>query len=831
MTSSAKARTGSLARYHRKRDFAVTPEPRGHRTRGGDRFVVQRHAARTLHYDFRLEVGGVLRSWAVPKGPSLNPAERRLAVATEDHPVEYGEFEGVIPERQYGAGKVTVWDRGSWSSDDPDPDAALTRGKLNFHLRGEKLSGGWSLIRMGRTRGANRRQNWLLIKARDRAARTDRAAEITRTAPAAPRRRRTRASRKIDAPRSVLPRFVAPQLATLTDQIPAAGAWCYEIKYDGYRILARIANGDVRLYTRNRQDWTARLPHLARAIRKLRLDDSWLDGEIAMPDPERGMASFQALQNAFDGTSDAKIVYYVFDAPYLKGHDLRQLPLVERKERLGDALRAHPSDQVRFSDHLDRGVEEALDEACRRGLEGLIAKRSDAPYVSTRTRTWLKLKCRPRQEFVIGGYTDPAGSRHGFGALLVGLHDEGGRLRYVGRVGAGFTEQTLRTLARRFASLARDDSPFVDSPRARGVHWLKPALVAELEFAGWTNDARLRQAAFIGLREDKPARAVRPEAATRPDDGGKKRRSRRRPEPAAGDARIAGVTITHPDRAIWPDRGITKVDLARYYERVSDWLMPHLAGRPLSMLRCPDGSDAECFFQRHLAGDAPAGVETFVGERSSAQKRGYHYVTTLPAVIAMVQRGVVEFHTWGATVPHVSKPDRITLDLDPGPDVPWEAIVAAAQRAHELLDELGLKSFLKTTGGKGLHVVLPLSGRHAWDDVRAFARGIAEHLARASPKQFTATMAKRARTGRIFVDYLRNAEGASAVAAYCARARPGAPVSMPLGWDELSVDVRVSEFTVQTVPDRLTGRADPWRDYAATRQVLMKAARRMLRID
>ena len=787
-----------LERYREMRDFSRTPEPRGREVRPKKRqlaFYIQRHVARRLHYDFRLELGGVLKSWAVPKGPSLDPRERRLAVQTEDHPLEYGEFEGVIPEKQYGAGEVLLWDRGLWIPDDRDPEAALRKGRLHFRLEGEKLHGAWALARM-------RDNQWLLIKRRDAHARSGDEAEITLKAPQSVKRAPPPAAR---ATKSELPRFIAPQLATLVSEPPQGGNWIYEVKHDGYRLLARLSGGEVRLFTRTGKDWTEKLPHLVQALKQWKADDTWLDGEIVVL-REDGRSSFQALQNAFEEGKDAQIVYFVFDAPFLDGLDLRRLPLSERRERLKQALERNRDPAIRYSDDLPGEAKEVLEHACKLGLEGLMGKQADSVYVSSRTKSWIKLKCRRRQDFVIIGYTSPGGSRHGFGALLVGFHDAAGKLHYAGKVGTGFDETLLRSLSRRLASLKRTGPPSIENPpREKDVTWVKPVLVAEVEFAERTDAGVLRQASFVGLREDIPARSVGDETPQAP--------------PGNTDSNeVQGIVITHPDRVIWSQPGITKLELARYIGKVGQWMLPQVANRPLTLLRCPDGAEAKCFYQRH---------PTFKGERST--KGEYLFVNTIPALISLAQNGVVEVHTWGVTLPDARHPDRITLDLDPDPELPWEELRAATVLTKTLLDGLKLKSFLKTTGGKGLHVVIPILPRLGWDEVRKFSRLIAEMLARARPDVFTAKMAKQKRTGKLFVDYLRNAEAASAVAAYSPRARPGATVSTPLAWDELDKTDLRAKFTVRSVPRRLAQlRPDPWRDYFTTRQSITAAMRRAL---
>ncbi|MGE5468541.1 MAG: DNA ligase D [Ignavibacteria bacterium] len=826
----------ALATYRRKRDFSATPEPRGQAApppAAEPAFTVQRHAARRLHYDFRLELDGVLKSWAVPRGPSLDPHEKRLAVEVEDHPLEYGEFEGDIPEGHYGAGEVRLWDRGTWRCLDPDPAAALAAGQLKFELYGFKLRGTWALVRMtGRDaraaedataaelRGA--RRNWLLVKEKDAEVRHGPEAEVTVRLPGSVKREVETLART-----SSPPAFLAPQLATLVESPPAGDGWLYEIKYDGYRLLARLADGGARLFTRAGNDWTARLPALAQRLTGLGLDGSWLDGEIVVLDA-RGIPDFQALQNAFEGAA-ARIAYYLFDAPWLHGRDLRSLPLAERKRRLEAALAGAPGGDANadaaFSAHFagtSAQIAAALEQACRLGLEGLIGKRADAPYSGSRSRSWIKLKCRLRQEFVIGGFSDPRGSRAALGALLLGVNEDG-RLRYAGRVGSGFDDATLARLKRRLQPLHSDAAPFADAPRDKDAHWVRPELVAEVAFHGWTRENLLRQASFIGLREDKPAAAVtreRAETAATPGDGAGL---------GSRDARIGGVRLTHPERAVWPESGITKSDLAHYYERVAPWLLPHLARRPLSLVRCPDGTAGQCFFQKHIERARPAGVQAFAWTEASGETRDYLFVEDVEAVIGLVQRGIVEFHTWGSRVPHADRPDRITIDLDPAPDVPWTRVVEGARLARTVFEELGLACFLKTTGGKGLHLVAPLEPTLGWDEVKAFTQAMAQHLSAVLPERFTANMAKRKRTGRIFVDYLRNGEGATAVAAFSTRARPGAPVSVPLAWDELSPGLDPADWNLRSVPGRLTGLpGDPWEGYERQARAITAAMRRAL---
>src|SRR5688572_24387790 len=778
-----------LERYREMRDFSRTPEPSGSTQKqdGALHYYIQRHDATRLHYDFRLELDGVLKSWAVPKGPSFDPADKRLAVQTEDHPLDYGEFEGTIPEKQYGAGDVLLWDKGVWTPEDRDPRAALRKGTLHFRLEGEKLRGSWVLTRL------RDRKNWLLIKRNDDQARND--LDIVEERPESVKRAPKKSRR---AAKAKLPAFVTPQLATLVTAPPKRGNWVYEVKHDGYRMLARIST-EVKLFTRSGNDWTAKLPHLAKAIEKLGLQDTWLDGEIVVPGAD-GRASFQALQNAFDAGSDAKIVYYLFDAPFLDGKDQRQLPLRERKARLKKAFKGNSS--VRFSEDLTGSAAEVLEHACKLKLEGLIGKQADSVYVAGRSKSWIKLKCRQQQDFVIVGYTAPKGSRHGFGALLLGVYEKPRKLIYAGKVGTGFDDERLSTLSRKFAELKSKESALDNPPRERGVTWLRPKLVAQVEFTERTNEGIVRQGSFMGLRKDIPPKQVGVEKAEAPP---------------------AEIRITHPERVIYPSIRFTKGDLVRYYAEVAEWMLPHVANRPLTLVRCPDGAEAKCFYQRHLGMGASPGDLKEV-ERLRSSKGKYLYLDSKNGILSAVQNGSVEFHTWGASIPDIKHPDRITMDLDPGPGVTWPQLVKATELTRTLLEKLGLKCFLKTTGGKGLHVVAPLEPKLPWDEVKEFTRLVAEFLVRAEPKLFVAEMSKAKRTGLVYVDYLRNGETASAVSAYSARARKDAGVSTPLEWDELGrSDVR-DKFTVLTVPKRLAKLTlDPWAEYTSTRQSITKA--------
>lgn len=825
-----------LSEYRRKRDFGRTGEPAGAAAaRAGHLYVVHKHGARRLHYDLRLEHEGVLLSWAVPKGPSLDPSERRLAVQVEDHPLEYGEFEGVIPEGEYGAGPSAVWDRGYWEPLD-DVAEGLKKGRLHFRLHGEKLEGGWHLVRSGgrRTQG----KDWLLIKERDAAADPER--DIVAAAPAsvksgltleqlkeAPdlpvwRRESFQPSPALDtlpqARAAPLPADPAPQLATLVTAVPAGDQWLHEIKYDGYRMLARLERGQVRLLTRNGHDWAARFPAVAAALAGLPVDAAVLDGELVVVGPD-GSTDFQALQNVLSGKGGGPLAYFLFDLLHLDGYDLTRLPLIERKALLRQliATAAAPT-PLRYSDHVQGHGETIYAEACRRGLEGVISKRLDGRYAPGRGRSWCKTKCQQRAEFVIGGFTEPQGSREGFGALLLGYYDAAGKLRYAGKVGTGFDQEALASLSAKLQRLERMTPPFAEPPgpsELKLARWVRPELVAEVAFGDWTGDGRLRHPSFQGLREDK-----RPQEVTRD-----------LPEPAppeAGGDRLAGVTLSHPERILWPEQGLSKRALAQFYADIADWILPHVVDRPLSLLRCPEGHDRECFFQRHLSEARLPAVDA-VPIREKAKVADHVVIHDLAGLISLIQLGVLEIHPWGARAQAPERPDLMVFDLDPDPAVDWSAVCAAALEVRERLRGLGLESYLKVTGGKGLHVVAPLKPALDWDAHKAFTRALAESMARDAPRLYTANMSKAKRRGRIFVDYLRNGRGATAIAAYCTRARPGAPVAAPLRWEELDGLAGADLYTVANLRRRLAAlRSDPWEGFFQQRQGVSAKAMRQL---
>jgi bifunctional non-homologous end joining protein LigD len=865
-----------LQRYRGKRNFVNTPEPAGHpgerRPAEGPIYVVQKHAATRLHYDFRLELDGTLKSWAVPKGPSLDPSQKRLAVHVEDHPLEYADFEGVIPPKQYGAGTVLIWDRGTWRPKGNARDG-YRNGALKFELDGHKLQGGWTLVRMHSGRNETRddgKENWLLIKEQDAQAKKGKAGEIVETLTQSvesgrglneiatararvwhsnrkqessglrvssselaendskPETRTSEPSRLPGAVKARQPEWIPPQLATLVDRMPSDDGWLHEIKFDGYRLLCRVKNGDVRLFTRNANDWTTKLEAQAEAIAGLALQEAWLDGEAVVL-TEHGRSSFQALQNAFDSRFTGTIVYCVFDVLYLNGYDLRSTPLIERKRLLASLLKRTSDTHLRYSDHIIGDNQASFEEACRQGLEGLIVKRMDAGYRSGRGRNWLKVKCEQRQEFVVGGFTEPAGSRMGFGALLVGFYEQG-RLRYAGKVGTGFTDSLLKQLHRRLVGLERPTSPFVNPPtgyEAKGAHWVIPQLVAEIRFAEWTQEGILRQPSFQGLRTDKPATAIGRERAQPLGEDRATRDSVRTNGLSRRDKTKETRRLTNPDRVLYPDIGLTKSGLAQYYEQVADWMLPHLRGRPLTLVRCPEGYQ-KCFYQKHVNEKVPHAIGRIEIKEDDGRDT-YMLAESRDALLGLVQMGVLEVHTWGSTKDRLERPDRLTFDLDPDPSVSWAQVIEAAQLTKTLLEELGLVCFLKTTGGKGLHVVTPIQRTVGWEEAKAFAKMVADHLVSTIPQRFTSNMAKRARKGKIFIDYLRNTRGATAIAAYSTRAKPGAPVSVPINWDELTEDLASDYFTVSNVPARLKQlRQDPWEAYGrSARRVTPNMSKRL----
>lgn len=829
-----------LTRYRQKRDFKRTSEPAGDDASrpGGDDpiFVIHKHDASQLHFDLRLEQDGVLRSWAVPKGPSLKVGEKHLAVAVEDHPFGYKDFEGTIPKEEYGGGTVMLWDRGHWRA------VKEKGGHLDFELNGGKLAGAWTLVRM-RGKAGDGGKNWLLIKRHDRtpgraptppndddvsvaSGRT--MGEIARGAESKERpeaeAQSIRVSNLDGARKKALPASVEPELATLGQKAPAGDDWLHEIKFDGYRILARLDRGDVRLLTRNAKDWSERFPELRDALAKLDVGGALLDGELVSLDSS-GVSRFGALQEAIsEGRTDA-LVYFVFDLLYLDGFDLEKAALRDRKRVLGRLLGDNPPGRIRYTDPVTGGGPAFFDKACKTGLEGIISKRANSTYSGGRGKQWRKTKCNKDGEFIVGGYTDPAGSRSGFGALLLGAWDDDGRLAYTGRVGTGFSDRQLVSLHKTLKDLEIGKRPFRRAvPDRGGVHWVRPMLVIDVAFTERTRDGRLRHPSFRGRREDRNAEEIvlNPKRKAPPNRQGR-RKTRARGQKGI---RVAGVRLSHPDRVLYDRMGITKIDLAHYYESLGDWILPGLKDRPLSLLRCPSGQ-GQCFFQKHPGEALAANIPRVEITENNGQRRTYTYVHELPDLIALVQAGTLEIHPWGSRVDNVDKPDLIIFDLDPSPETRWTEVLRVGGTLRERLTQLGLTPFARLTGGKGLHVVVPLRRHDGWDDIKDFAHAACEAHARDEPKRLTTNMSKDRRRGRIFLDYLRNSRGATAIASYSTRAHPEAPVATPVRWDELRGSVKSDHYRVDNLQRRLASlKDDPWADFDVARRRITKTMRK-----
>ncbi|MCX5780042.1 MAG: DNA ligase D [Firmicutes bacterium] len=817
-----------LMTYKQKRDFSVTPEPSDDVTKKTQRlsFVVQKHAARSKHYDLRLEFDGSLKSWAIPKGPSLDPTQKRLAVHVEDHPLSYAEFEGVIPPPQYGAGTVIVWDRGTW---EPmvEPRSGFSDGHLKFRLYGEKLGGAWALVRM-RNRAGEKQESWLLIKERDDHARAETEFDVVASLPDSVLKGVGSATILSGAQLAVIPDTLAPQLATLVDRAPADGDWVYEIKFDGYRILARIDNGEVALYTRNGHNWTAKLGSLATELKELKITSGWLDGEVVMLGAD-GMPDFGALQNAFETASTNELHYYVFDIPYYEGFDLRDVDLGERRALLAKIISGATTRQVSFSEDFVASGSDILSSACRLGLEGIIGKRKSSPYTAGRSLNWIKLKCIQRQEFVVVGYTESKAASRGVGALLLGVYDDAHHLRYAGRVGSGFNSKTANLLKEKLTRLEADKTALFEPPSDIQGNWVVPELVVEVSFAEWTKDGRLRHPVYHGLRSDKPPTSVTIEKMH--DTMSSKADYDRTSNAVGKSAAPEFITspISNPERVIDPSSGLRKFDLVNYYHLASELMLPHLTDRPVSFLRAPSGINGHLFFQKHGAALKIPGLKQ-LDAKLDPEHPALLEIDSLVALIGAVQMNVVEFHTWNATTKNIDKPDRMVFDLDPGESVAWPLLLEAADLTRILLKELGLQSFVKTSGGKGLHIVVPLSPRDDWEKVKDFSKAVAEHLARVIPSHFTAVSGPRNRIGKVFIDYNRNGRGATTVAAFSARARPGMGVSMPCSWHELTSLTGGAHWTIANAAQRLQSGENPWADYSQTKQILSAASKKKILI-
>jgi bifunctional non-homologous end joining protein LigD len=854
----------ALKLYKAKRNFDITSEPAegGKASAEALTFVIQKHWATRLHYDFRLELDGTMKSWAVPKGPSYDTHDKRMAVHVEDHPISYSDFEGTIPPKQYGAGKVIIWDKGTWEPIG-DPHEGYRKGNLKFEIHGHKMHGRWVLVRM-KGRGDDKQEPWLLIKENDEYARPAEAFSVVDEMPDSvkelpmPKRARgkvaalkaeakaedavkparkpaaktSRSKKSADASlpdgvkESALPEAFSPELATLVDAPPPDPEnWVFEMKFDGYRMLARVESGEVRLITRNANDWTDKLAPLRKELERMKLPDGWYDGEIVVHD-DKGKPNFGLLQLAFDGVRTADIVYFVFDAPYCNGYDLRDVPLVERRAALEQVLEKAKSDKVRFSAEFGDNPSELVVAACKVGLEGVIGKRRDSRYVSRRSPEWIKLKCGLRQEFVIGGFTDPKGSRKGVGSLLLGTYDREGVLRYAGNVGSGFNHASLMDISERLEALRTDKSPF--PPRAvpgRQHHWVKPVLVAEVSFSEWTNTGSVRHPVFQGLRSDKPAKGITREEPRHIEDIEKPAIADEPVSPPpAGLHRTLPETlrVTNPERVVDPSTGITKLDVIRYYALVGELMMEHLKRRPLTLVRAPAGIGAELVFQKHADVKKLPGVKQ-MDAALDPDNPPMLEIAGVEGILSVAQWNAIELHTQNAVAKAYETPDRMVFDLDPGEGVEWQQMQEAAQIMHAFLDELGLPAFLKTSGGKGLHVVVPVKPEYGWDTVKAFSQAIVRHLAATFPDRFAFKSGPKNRVGKIFIDYLRNGRGATTICAWAARARPGMGISVPLAWDELMKLKSSTQWTVANVHTRLDKGNEPWAGYAKAAKGLTKA--------
>jgi bifunctional non-homologous end joining protein LigD len=903
-SANSKKTSDSLARYQEKRDFTQTDEPSGRLAVAPSkqlRFVIQKHAASHLHYDLRLELDGVFKSWAVTRGPSVDPRDKRLAVEVEDHPLDYGDFEGTIPKGQYGGGTVQLWDRGYWVPEGgKTPEEGLQKGDFKFTLEGRRLKGSWVLVRLKGDRFGGKRTNWLLIKHRDAAARPGEAQALLdldnsvasgrsmaqiekgKGKPPVPFMLANDSvkadaiwdSNRDDKSQSVLrsnakpvksvkptkptqspplesmPRFIEPQLCKLVERPPATAGWAHEVKFDGYRAQLRVQQGEARMLTRSGLDWTQHFAAIAQVAKEL--PDCMLDGEVCALD-ENQMPSFAALQAALSENKSENLVYFAFDLLIEGKKDWRPCPLTERKARLQSLLeKADLGDSIRHVEHFESTADTVLLSACKMHLEGIVSKRLDAPYLSGRSGSWTKAKCRAGHEVVLGGWTTEAG---GLRSLLAGVN-RGGHLVYVGRIGTGYSAAVAGKLLPTLEKLTREASPFAGEnqpPKEKKIRWLKPTLVAEIEFAGWTGTGMIRQASFKGLRRDKPASEVVAELPTPVEAEApaadeklaaqvkktskktiaRKTSSAPHPQPSSASKALTvvmGVTLSHPDKVLWPEtadeRAVTKLDLAAYYEAVGEWLLPHLRGRPCSLVRAPDGINGEQFFQRH----AMAGISNlFSLVKVKGDKAPYVQIDRIETLAAVAQIGALEMHPWNCAEGDPEVAGRLVFDLDPSPDVKFGAVIEAAREVRDRLKKVGLESFCKTTGGKGLHVVTPLTGGKdavKWPAAKDFAHIICAQMAQDSPTKYLDTMSKKDRVGRIFLDYLRNDRTSTAVAVLSSRGRAGAPISMPIRWKDVKAGLQPARYTVRTGPELLK-KLKPWTDYLQSASSLYAAIRKV----
>lgn len=795
-----------LQKYNQKRDFKATPEPKGRKAKSktGDYFCIQKHDATRLHYDFRLELDGVLLSWAVTKGPSFDPADKRLAVRTEDHPLDYGTFEGIIPEGHYGGGTVMLWDQGHWQPIE-DPRKGLKSGKLKFELSGERMKGLWTLVRMHGKPG-EKRENWLLIKDKDDAVKKRQPGFMNDNVKSIKTGRTMKqiakgksaiwgsspSSKLSDGDTNKLQKkYKHVQLATLVESAPEGDDWVHEVKFDGYRLLGYISHGAVTLMTRNGNVWTDKFPHIRDGLAALDVEDAVVDMEAVVIDGN-GKTNFQRLQNVISEEIDPVPIHaYLFDLLHLNGKDLRKLPLIERKKALKKIISGK---YLHYSDHHSSDGTEMITNACQLGLEGIISKRADASYSGTRNRDWLKVKCIKRQEFVILGYTDSTAGSGLIGALHLGYY-KGKKLHYAGKVGTGFTNASSRSTYKILSNLPKHSVPdIVPRDAMRGSHWIEPDQLAEVSFAMWTDEGRIRHASFHALRSDKSAKDVTIE---KPKPAPK---AKTKSKTKSND--VLGVTISHPERIVFEPLGVTKLELAEYYALAAPAILKDIKNHPISLLRCPEGVSHECFFQRNPAAGMGDHIKPFPWTHKG-KKHTYFYADDAEGIVEMIQMGAIELHTWGATIKNIDCPDRIIFDCDPDPSVPFEAVKLAAFDLRQRLKNIGLESFVKCTGGKGLHVRVPIAPVTPWEDVKAFARSLCEEMELDTPEAYVTKMTKSKRRGKIFLDFFRNDYTATAVADWAVRARDGAPVAVPIEWNELKELKAPNQFSIKDAVKRL----------------------------
>ena len=788
----------SLMDYNRKRNFAKTPEPKGKintKPKTKAKYVVQKHEASHLHYDFRLELNGTLKSWAVPKGPSLNPTIKRLAVHVEDHPLEYANFEGVIPKGEYGGGTVMLWDNGYWECLNQDPISAYKKGHLHFIIHGTKLQGEWQLIQL-----KNDLKNWLLVKSKDQysSARNDitkKSKSVTSARTLLQIARQVKLFPKKTVAKQTLkkiltlPKNLKPQLAMLAKSMPQGSDWLYEIKFDGYRLLCYKTQGQVTLFTRNQQDWTAKFPHLVKELSRLPVDDCILDGEVVAL-TNAGKSSFQALQQAIKLDNTQELHYFMFDLLFANGKDFRDKPLWQRKQKLASFFKKNIPKHLHYSEHFVAEGEQAFENACSMGLEGLIAKKINSFYYSKRTSDWLKIKCVQQAEFFVIGYTEPQ-SQH-LGALLLGYYNEQYQLVYCGKVGTGFNQQQLKEIKLTLKSLTVNNLKVIHKPKLKSVRWVTPKYLAKINYTEWTNDGHLRHPSFQGWRIN----------------------------PQEFNIINNFTALSHPDKILYPQAQIKKLDLAEYYACISELLLTYSANKPLSLVRCPQGVDKTCFFQKHLS-QAKNTLPT-VDIKDKSGRADYCYIENAEHLLYLVQLGVVEIHSWNCNVKDTAHPDMMVFDIDPAPEVSYRKVVDTAFLIRDRLAELKLKSFVKTTGGKGLHVVVPVTPKYSWEDIKNFSHAFVEILVELHPKLYVSKASKELRKGKIFIDYLRNQHGATSIIPYSTRRSETATLAIPLSWEELSVKLKSNYFTLHNIQQRLHKLDhDPWEGFLEIKQSII----------